>query len=145
MHKLLKRLLIGVLAAACCLCVFAAACGDDGGSSDSTYTVKLVYADGTAVNGTTDGIEGVGMFAQFCDDEQCFNPVEFNENGIAQVKADDLPRTPTHLALINADVVNYTFTVNGQPFNANSYNDGGGMTLTSAGEIVIVLTPVTAS
>lgn len=84
MNKFLKRLFLGVaLAAACCLCVFAAACGDE--SSSDTYTIKLVYADGTAVDGTNAGSEGYAMYAQFCDGDVCFSPVEFNENGIAQV------------------------------------------------------------
>ncbi len=70
MKKIIRTLTIAVLAlVAVFACTFALACngGDDNkGSTKSDYNFTIVYEDGTAVNGQTDGINGGKVATQIC-------------------------------------------------------------------------------
>ena len=71
--------------------MFAAACGDDDKSSNS-YDVKLVYADGSAVDGTA-----INVTVQICltdaagETVNCYLPKKVAADGTCSTKADELP------------------------------------------------------
>jgi len=67
MKKIIKALTIAVLAvAAVFACVFAAGCTD----KEAKYNFTIVYADGTAVNGQTDGANGGKVSLQICTNNE---------------------------------------------------------------------------
>lgn len=143
MRKIWKRLLLGVIAAAaCCLCVFAAACGGDGGSSSEGYSIKLVYADGSAVN--PDDIkseEDATPQAQWClSSGNCYSPVALSSDGKATLSTMELG-DPNHLQINYVNTDDYTYSVNGVTLAA-----AGGIVsdvpLSGKGEVTVTVTPV---
>ena len=69
MKKIIRTLTIAVIAlVAVFACTFALACngGNDDGGKKSDYNFTIVYEDGTAVNGQTDGVNGGKVGTQVC-------------------------------------------------------------------------------
>lgn len=66
MKKIIRTLTIAVIAlVAVFACTFALACNGDG-DNKSDYNFTIVYEDGTAVNGQTDGVNGGKVATQIC-------------------------------------------------------------------------------
>ena len=84
MKKIAKKLATVLSLALVVLCfgMFAAACGDDDKTTADAYTVKLVYSDGTAVDGTK-----VDTTVQLChvnaagEEGTCFLPKKVGADG----------------------------------------------------------------
>lgn len=101
MKKTVLRIALAVMAAiAACLCLFAAACADGSeNEKTNTYSVTVVYSDGSAVNGTTDGVNPYDsndkqITVQWCLEENgvlgtCYPPVALGADGKAST--DTLP------------------------------------------------------
>lgn len=95
MQKVFKRisLIVAMLLCTVFLGVCATACGE---SAANTITVSVVYPDGSAVNGETDGTGGMNeneLSVQFCnaDNESlCYTPISVNAEGKATVSVNDL-------------------------------------------------------
>lgn len=90
MKKMIKRIavLLVIALAAIGMTVFTAACGSKG----ETFSVTVLYPDGTPVNGLTDGTDGTEgdgtimltyVFVQWCDEKGCSNQVRIGEDGTA--------------------------------------------------------------
>ncbi len=78
MKKLFRTLLTAIIAiGAVCACVFAAACAQQDSEVKSDYNFTVVYEDGKAVNGSTDGVNGEKVNIQMCL-ESC---IEYTLNG----------------------------------------------------------------
>ncbi|MGN0817991.1 MAG: hypothetical protein ACI4L9_03380 [Candidatus Coproplasma sp.] len=107
MKKILKRitLALSLAIAVACLCSLFAACEDNG--SNTTYTVTVVYSDGSPVDGTT-GADGQ-MNVQICTAQmngkliQCYNTFNVGSDGKATIdKWPELQQNVQyHLALNN--------------------------------------------
>lgn len=66
MKKIIRTLTIAVIAmVAVFACTFALAC-NGGSTASSDYNFTIVYEDGTAVNGQTDGVNGGKVATQIC-------------------------------------------------------------------------------
>ena len=106
MIKTLKRLTLtlAISVAVICACAFAAACNkeDDAPTGDS-YVITVLYPDGKAVNGLTDGTGGVkpgsdgeaGTFVQvqFCDADNesvCYRKLNLGADGKLSIDANEL-------------------------------------------------------
>jgi hypothetical protein len=145
MQKILKTLLITIISvAAICFACFAAGCGDKGNNTSSTYSVKVIYENGDAVNGWTDGKGGVDavtdesltyIYAQWCgvSTTQCADPVQLSTEGKASISAsvlkEKLGDAPYHLQL-NGVLDTYTYDE---------------VTVTGPGEVTIILHPVSSA
>lgn len=95
MKKLFRTLLTAIIAiGALCACVFAAACTNDGKDTKSDYNFTVVYADGKAVNGNTDGAQElpdnngnplnkvrIQMCYQLCEEYTSKTGKSIDENG----------------------------------------------------------------
>jgi hypothetical protein len=101
MQKIIKRIALALTLAfvVCGLSVFMAACGDNKGddqTTEKTYTVKVVYSDGTAVDGVANGLEIQICSASYTSSGEkktgsCFaDKYEVNAQGIATVKYEQV-------------------------------------------------------
>lgn len=110
---LLSALVISVV----CLGLFAAACGED---SADAYTITLVYENGKAVNGKTDGANGKTITFQLCfaDGSGCLaTTAEVDENGKASISVADVKDT----------TATYHVQLNNVPANYGGSNDDLGI------------------
>lgn len=100
MQKIIRRLalLLTVALSVICIGIVASACKDD--KKTSNYVVTVVYPDGTAVNGTTEGYniddeDDTQVTVQICvllangTTGQCFDKVELGEDGKATIPTPD--------------------------------------------------------
>ncbi len=115
MKTLFKSLTLAIaLSLAVCVGVFAAACGDKDNNKEQgeQYSVYVVYSDGTAVNGHTDGTgydmatdTETSIFVQWCSGERCSTPVRLGTDGKASISAskleDALGGKPDHITLLS--------------------------------------------
>lgn len=92
-------LTVAVVCAIICMGVFAAACDNKDDNADA-YVFTVVYPDGKAVNGKTDGTSGPDekqVRLQICDVDAnntagfCTTPVALSEDGKLTINAKDLP------------------------------------------------------
>ena len=121
MKKLFKSLTLAltVALAAVCISVFAAAC-DKGGDKDegAVYAVYVVYADGTPVNGHTDGtgfnVNDIAhetyIAVKWCNENGCPTPVILGTDGKASIKVSEMEKAgfkegdkgvPTYVEIID--------------------------------------------
>ncbi len=115
MKTLFKSLTLAIaLSLAVCVGVFAAACGDKDNNKEQgeQYSVYVVYSDGTAVNGHTDGTgydmatyTETSIFVQWCSGERCSTPVRLGADGKASISASKLEEAlggkPDHITLLS--------------------------------------------
>ena len=99
MKKLTKfTLMIAMALSAIFAGVFLAACGGEETITEddpNTFYITVVYPDGSAVNGTTDGTAGDGskVYIQICDAETenaCALPKQLGANGKLSVPMSSL-------------------------------------------------------
>ncbi len=120
MQKTLRRTALGLIITVAILCmgIFAAACNKDDEEATS-FKITVVYPDGKAVNGETDGTAGVKsdgsqgteVLIQLCDaDNQanCYKQLTLGTDGTLEIKISDVEK-----ALKNAK--NYELHINGLP------------------------------
>jgi hypothetical protein len=101
MQKILKRIAFTatLVLAIVCLCSFFAACGEK--EDTSVYTVTVVYPDGTAVNGQTEGTAGSDdkkVMVQICDatnEARCYKLQQLGTDGVVTVDAAALEEALT--------------------------------------------------
>ncbi len=85
MNKVFKRILLVLAVATAVICSLAfTACGEN----NEAYSVELVYADGTPVNG-----QEMNLSVQWCLDVQCFGWTKIGADGKAT--AADQDKFPT--------------------------------------------------
>lgn len=100
MKKFIKSLALALALTAAVVCagIFAAACDKDGGNDGGDkYSVYVVYENGTAVNGHTDGT-GYDMktntesavYVKWCKGTRCPDPVLLGTDGKASIDAATL-------------------------------------------------------
>lgn len=104
MKKILRTLAVAVIAVAAVLaCTFAVACSEPH-AEKSDYNFTIVYADGTAVNGKTDGLNEMYDYqvtTQIClpasEGGKCVTlftaglfPNQYGELNLSQAKVDEL-------------------------------------------------------
>lgn len=106
MIKTLKKLTLtlAISVAVICACAFAAACNkEEDAPAGDYYVITVLYPDGKAVNGQTDGTGGVkpgsdgeaGTFVQvqFCDADNeavCYKKLDLGADGKLSVDASVL-------------------------------------------------------
>lgn len=98
MKKLTKfTLMIAMALSAIFAGVFLAACGGEETITEddpNTFYITVVYPNGSAVNGTTDGTgDGGKVYVQICDAENensCSNPMQLGANGKLSVPMSSL-------------------------------------------------------
>ncbi|MGN0814201.1 MAG: hypothetical protein ACI4MH_03110 [Candidatus Coproplasma sp.] len=133
MKKIFKRiaLVLSLTLAVACLCSLFAACGDDN-NSNKPYTVTVVYADGSAVDGTQ-GEDGQ-LNVQICTAQlngklvQCYYIFNVGSDGKATI--DNWPELSQNLQ--------YHLQLNNLP--AGYTYDENATFLTAAGDLTITLT-----
>ncbi|MBD5632393.1 MAG: hypothetical protein HDP34_04110 [Clostridia bacterium] len=101
-----------------CMALFATACD---GNDDKNYSVTVVYADGTAVNGTTDGtggMDGKTVQIQVCqkdDPTKCYQLVSVDANGKVTIEAEKIEAvlgTVTYAVHVQGLPTGYTYDDN---------------------------------
>lgn len=89
MKKFIKRFIPVLVLLLCLSCFCMTACG---GGASTDYVITVVYPDGSAVNGQTDGTTGMTetkVQIQICaEGEQCLNPSDLGEDGKVSFPAE---------------------------------------------------------
>ncbi len=81
---------------------------DPSSDTDDKYKVKVMYPDGTPVNG--------GVNVQWCDSKNCFPPVTIDTNGIAKIDLKD------NDYYIHIDDIPSGYTYNPNAYTTNAEN-----------------------
>ena len=147
MKKLFKGLTLAltVALAAVCISVFTAAC-EKGGDEDKgeVYSVYVVYADGTPVNGSTDGTgydmatdSSTCIYVKWCKGTACPNPVKLGTDGKASYSASKLENEIGG----KPDYVEILYVKNVNSYDA-AENVSAHVNVTGTGEVKITLTKV---
>lgn len=124
MKKFLKLLAVAAIAVAAAIaCIFVGCTdqgGDGGGDGKSDYNFTLVYENGSAVNGQTDGsLEGGKVMTQIClpgENGMCINlsfPAEIfpDANGklsLSQAKVNELFTSSTDVTVFSFHAIGVT-------------------------------------
>ncbi|MDE5722466.1 MAG: hypothetical protein K2I30_07015 [Clostridia bacterium] len=142
MIKTLRKITLGAVIALAVVCmgIFAAACdkNDDGGEA---YVITVLYPNGSAVDGQTEGTGGVigdgeqGTFVmvQLCDadnEEHCYTQLRLGADGKLSIPASELEEA---LSGVN----NFAVHLNGLP-EGYGYDDNYKVSKTNK-EVTITL------
>lgn len=139
MKTLIKSITLAiVLSLTVCIGVFVAGCQDKKDNQGEQYSVYVVYSDGSAVNGHTDGTgydmatnTSTFVFVKWCRGELCPTPIKLGTDGKASYNAADLEKALGG----KPDYVEVLY-VKG---NSNTDNVSKHVEITGTGEIKITL------